>query len=109
MLVLVLVLVLEVLGVVEEDGGGVVGDGEGFAGGEGGEGGAGEAEGPAVVGVGSSEVVARVDRLLHEAAPLLAPPHRVLVFQLRRRATHGWWWWRVGELKVKKQSVLSFN
>jgi len=37
------------LGVVEEDGGGVVRDGERFAGGEGGEGGAGEAEGAAVV------------------------------------------------------------
>lgn len=80
MLVLVLVLVLEVLGVVEEDGGGVVGDGEGFAGGEGGEGGAGEAEGPAVVGMGGGQVVTHVHRLLHQAAALFAAAHRVLVF-----------------------------
>lgn len=73
----------------EEHGGGVVGDGEGFAGGEGGEGGAGEAEGATVVGVSGGEVVARVHRLLHEAAAVLAPSHRVLVFELGRRAAHG--------------------
>lgn len=74
--------------VVEEDGGGLVGDVEGLEGGEGDEGGAGEAEGATVVGVGGGQVVARVDGVFHEAAPLLAPPHRVLVVQFRRRAAH---------------------
>lgn len=36
---------------MEEDGGGLVGDREGFSGGEGGKGGAGDSEGTAVVGV----------------------------------------------------------
>ena len=73
---------------MEEDGGGGVRDGEGFAGGEGAEGGAGEAEGAAVVGVGRRQVVARVNGLLHQPPAVLAPPHRVLVLQLRRRAAH---------------------
>lgn len=73
---------------VDEDGGGVAGDGEGLTGSESAERVAGEAEGAAVVGVRGGEVVARVDSLLHETAPVLAPPHRVLVFQLGRRATH---------------------
>lgn len=73
---------------VEENGGGVTGDGKGFPGSETAERGAGEAERPAVVGVGSSEVVTCIDSVLHKAAPLLAPPHSVLVVELRRRATH---------------------
>lgn len=68
------------LGVAEEHGGGVVRDGEGLAGGEGGEGGAGEAEGAAVVRVGGSELVARVDGVLHETAAVLATTDGVLVF-----------------------------
>lgn len=67
------------VGGAEEDGGGMVGDCEGFAGGEGDKRGARDAEGPAVFSVGGGQVVAGVDSLLHEAAPLLAPPHRVLV------------------------------
>lgn len=66
----------------------MVGNREEFAGGEGDEGGARHAEGAAVVGVGGGEVVARVNCLLHEAAPLLAPPHRILVVEFRRRTTH---------------------
>lgn len=75
-------------GGAEEDGRGVVDDTEGLSGGEGGEGGAGQAEGTAVVGLGGGEVVASVHSILHEAATLLAPPNRVLVVQLRRRAPH---------------------
>lgn len=75
-------------GVAEEDGGGVLRHGEGLAGGERHEGGARDAERAAVVGVGGRQVVAGVDCLLDEAAPLLAPPHGVLVVQLGRRATH---------------------
>lgn len=75
-------------GGAEEDGGGMGGDGERFTGGEGGEGGAGDAEGAAVVGVGGGEVVAGVDGVLHQAPAVLAPPHGVLVVQLRRRASH---------------------
>lgn len=52
-------------GVSEEDGRGLVGNGEGFAGGKGDKGRAGEAEGTAVVGVGGGEVVAGVNCLLH--------------------------------------------
>lgn len=57
-------------------------------------------------------MVASVDSFFHEAAPVLAPPHRVLVFQLGRRAAHftlksewnpgGAWmftWWRVDVMK----------
>lgn len=50
---------------VEEDGGGLVGDGEGFKGGKGNEGGAGEAERAAVVGVSRCQVVASVNGVLH--------------------------------------------
>lgn len=75
-------------GGAEEDRRGVIGDLEGFAGGEGDEGGACHAEGPAVVEVGGGQVVASVNGLLHEVAPLLASPHRVLVVQLRHRAAH---------------------
>lgn len=39
----------------------------------------------AVVSVSDDEMVAGVDGLLHEAAPLLAPLHSVLVVELRRR------------------------
>lgn len=79
----------------EEDWRSRVGDGEErFACGEAGEGGGGEAHGAEVVGVGGGEEVARVHRLLHEAAPLLAPPDSVLVFDPRRCASHpsraGW-------------------
>lgn len=75
-------------GGAEEDGRSVVEDTEGLASGEGGEGGAGGAEGTAVVGLGGGEAVASVHSILHEAATLLAPPNRVLVVQLRRRAPH---------------------
>ena len=50
---------------MEEDGGGLVRDGEVFALGEGEERGAGEAEGPDVIGVRSRQVVASVDSLFH--------------------------------------------
>lgn len=64
----------------EEDGGSGGGDEEeGLSLGEVEEGGAGEAERAAVVGVCGGEVVAGEDGVLHEAAPLLAPPHTVLV------------------------------
>lgn len=64
----------------EEDGGGGGGDDEeGFPLCEVEEGGTGEAERAAVVRVCSGEVVASEDGVLHEAAPLLAPPHTVLV------------------------------
>lgn len=63
----------------EEDGGGVVGDGEGFAGGEGGEGGAGDAEGAAVVGVGGGEVVAGEDGFFYETTAFFAAADGVLV------------------------------
>lgn len=52
-------------GGVEEDGGGLVRDGEVFALGEGEERGAGEAEGPDVIGVRRRQVVASVDGLFH--------------------------------------------
>lgn len=79
----------------EEDGRSGVGDGEeGFSRGEAGEGGGGEAHGAKVVGVGGGEELARVHRLLHEAAPLLAPPDGVFVVDPRRCAPHpsraGW-------------------
>lgn len=73
---------------VEEDGGGLVRDGEGFEGGEGGEGGAGDAEGAAVVGMSGGQVMASVNGFFHEAAPLLAPPHCVFIVELRGRTTH---------------------
>lgn len=73
---------------VEEDGGGLVRDGERFEGGEGGEGRAGDVEGAAVVSVSCGQVVASVDGFFHEAAPLLAPPHRVFIVELRGRTTH---------------------
>lgn len=73
---------------VEEDGGGVAGDGKWFTSSKGTKGGASETERPTIVRVRGGEVVARVDSLLHKAAPLLAPPHSVLVVELRRRATH---------------------
>lgn len=38
--------------------------------------------------MGGGEEVASVDCLLHEAAAVLAPPNRVLVFELGRGATH---------------------
>lgn len=84
---------------VDENGGAVAGDGQGFAGGEGTESGAGESERPAIVGVGSSEVVASIDSFFHKAAPVLAPPDGVLVVKFRRRTAHltaedgGRKWW----------------
>lgn len=73
----------------EEDGRGGVGNGEeGFAGGKAGEGGGGVAHGAEVVGVGGGEEVAGTNRLLHEAAPLLAPPDGVFVLDPRSRAPH---------------------
>ena len=74
----------------EEDGGGVVRDGEGFAGGEGDQCGTGDAKGATVIGVRGGEVVAGINGLLHETTPFLAPPHRVLVVELRRRASHSY-------------------
>lgn len=71
-----------VLGVVNEDGRGLVGDRKGFAGGEGTEGGAGEAKRAAVVGMCGGQVVTRIDCLFHEAAALLAPPYSVFVVEL---------------------------
>lgn len=50
---------------MEEDGGGLVRDGEVFALGEGEESGAGEAEGPDVIGVRRRQVVAGEDGLFH--------------------------------------------
>lgn len=70
------------MGVVKEDGGGLIGDGEGFAGGEGTEGGAGEAKRAAVVGMCGGQMVARIDGLFHETAALLAPPYSVFVVEL---------------------------
>lgn len=66
----------------------MVRDGKWFARGESDERRTGYAEGAAVVGVRGSKVVASVDGLLHEAAPVLAPPHGILVVQLGRRASH---------------------
>lgn len=67
---------------------------EGLSSSEAREGGSGEAHGAEVVGVSGGEEVARVHRLLHEAAPLLAPPHGVFIVDPRRRAPHwsgvGW-------------------
>lgn len=79
----------EVAVVVEEDGRGLLGDGEGLALGEAGEGGGGGEEGAEVVGVCGGQVVAGLDGLLHEVAPLLASPDCVLVVQLRGCASHG--------------------
>lgn len=73
---------------VEENGGGISRDCERFAGGERAKCGTRKAERPTIVGVRGSEVVPRIDSLFHKAAPLLAPPHSVLVVELRRRATH---------------------
>ena len=50
---------------MEEDGGGLVRDGEVFALGEGEESGASEAEGPDVIGVRRRQVVAGEDGLFH--------------------------------------------
>ena len=79
----------------EDDGGSVVGDGEGFAGGEGVESGAGEAEAAAVVRVRRRKVVARVNGIFHETTPFLAAPHGFLVVEFRRRATHFWLVYRI--------------
>lgn len=65
---------------VDENGGGVIRNGERFTGGEGGEGGAGETEGTAVVGVSSGEVVTSVDSFFHETATVFAASHCVFVF-----------------------------
>lgn len=73
---------------MKEHGRGLIGDGEGFAFGECVEGGASETEGPDVIGMRGGQVVAGENGLFHEASPLLTPPHRVLVVQLRRRTTH---------------------
>lgn len=79
----------------EEDGGGVVGDGEGLAGGERGEGGAGDAEGAAVVGVSGGEVVAGEDGVFDETTSFLAAADGVFVVEFGGCAAHGggggWW------------------
>lgn len=77
-----------VLGVVKEDGGGLVGDGEGFAGGEGTKGGTGAAKRAAVVGMCDGQVVARTDGLFHETAALLAAPDSVFVVEFGSCTAH---------------------
>lgn len=76
-----------IVNLMEEDGG-LLRDGEGLALGEAGEGGAGGEEGAKVVGVGGGQVVAVLDGLLDQAAPLLAASDGVLVVQLRGGASH---------------------
>lgn len=66
--------------VVDEYGGGVIGNRKGFTGGECGECGASEAEGAAVVGVCGGEVMTSIDGFFHETATVFAAPNRVLVF-----------------------------
>ena len=73
----------------EEDGRGVVGDGEGrVALREAGERGGRDAEGAEVVGVRGGELLARGDGVLDVPPPLLAAAHRVLLLHLGRRAPH---------------------
>lgn len=65
--------------IAEEDRRSVVRDGDRFTGSKRNECGACDAEGAAVIGVGRGQVVPGVHCFLHQAAPLLAPPHGVLV------------------------------
>lgn len=67
---------------MKEDGGGLVGDREGFAGGEGTESGAGEAKRTTVVGMCGGQMMARIDGLFHETAALLAAPYSVFLVEL---------------------------
>lgn len=73
---------------MEENGRGLIGNGERFKGREGLESRAGKPEGPAIVGVSRSQMMASVHSLFHQAAPLLAPPHSVFIVELGGRATH---------------------
>lgn len=70
------------MGVVKKDGGGLVGDREGFAGGEGTESRTGEAKRTTVVGMCGGQMMARIDSLFHETAALLAAPNSVFLVEL---------------------------
>lgn len=71
-----------VLGVVNKDRGGLVGDGERFASGKGTEGGTGEAKRAAVVSMCGGQMVARTDGMFHETAAVLAPSDSVFLVEL---------------------------
>jgi hypothetical protein len=65
---------------VDEYGGGVIGDRERFTGGECGKSGAGKAERTTIVGVCGGEMVTRVDSFFHETATVFTSSYCVFIF-----------------------------